>query len=426
MTAYRDNKANRQQLWEDLKGWTKNVDLFQKQYLLFPINYDLHWSFALLCNPSCLLRSGCGGNSGTGSNGSSTDATAGNSSATPAATASTSTQTKGVDLNTTLVDEIPMKNGLTNPNHNVHEQSVEKKDPSNEEVRTDDGHSVRDTMESISNICLKEQKQTGVGTLKERQISDLSGNNACSLVRETSVKSASLPNQHSASNESCSTPIVDGTDEKNIAVEATENLTAVPDPKSAPSGFTSASTSINNSKAKILTNENSEVQPLNTPKLLADQDSTIKQQSEPPSPPVGNDDDMAACIMHFDSGKHFRLHRSGTIYRHIRKYMTACYEYTKAEDYPDCIINADTLPGISPPVPVQTNTKDCGVYMLEIIERIMEHPPVVTKKFVRRKGVLESSPFGNEWFEKKVTDFKRVQMQGLINELKNRVECMDN
>eukprot|EP00957_Ditylum_brightwellii_P099690 7594164-Ditylum_brightwellii.AAC.1 len=38
-------------MWSDLKGWTKGVDLLQKKFLLLPVNFDLHWTFVLVCNP---------------------------------------------------------------------------------------------------------------------------------------------------------------------------------------------------------------------------------------------------------------------------------------------------------------------------------------------------------------------------------------
>ena len=35
-----------------VKTWTKNVDIFSKDFLLIPIHRDLHWSLIVVCNPS--------------------------------------------------------------------------------------------------------------------------------------------------------------------------------------------------------------------------------------------------------------------------------------------------------------------------------------------------------------------------------------
>ena len=38
-------------LHQEMKGWTKNVDLFDKQYIHFPLVFGLHWSYLILCSP---------------------------------------------------------------------------------------------------------------------------------------------------------------------------------------------------------------------------------------------------------------------------------------------------------------------------------------------------------------------------------------
>eukprot|EP00978_Attheya_sp_CCMP212_P043791 scaffold291813_cov55-Attheya_sp.AAC.4 len=50
-TAYRDNTASRKKLFQDLKGWSKGVNIFDKKYLIIPINYSEHWTFVLVFNP---------------------------------------------------------------------------------------------------------------------------------------------------------------------------------------------------------------------------------------------------------------------------------------------------------------------------------------------------------------------------------------
>lgn len=39
-----------------VKKWTKNVDIFTKDFLVIPVNYHLHWSLAIVCNPRGMLE----------------------------------------------------------------------------------------------------------------------------------------------------------------------------------------------------------------------------------------------------------------------------------------------------------------------------------------------------------------------------------
>ena len=39
---------------EGVRRWTKNVDIFTKDYLVVPIHDELHWSLALVCFPGSI------------------------------------------------------------------------------------------------------------------------------------------------------------------------------------------------------------------------------------------------------------------------------------------------------------------------------------------------------------------------------------
>jgi sentrin-specific protease 7 len=39
-----------------VKKWTKNVDIFNKDFLLVPVNYKLHWSLGIVCFPGAVLE----------------------------------------------------------------------------------------------------------------------------------------------------------------------------------------------------------------------------------------------------------------------------------------------------------------------------------------------------------------------------------
>jgi len=73
------------------------------------------------------------------------------------------------------------------------------------------------------------------------------------------------------------------------------------------------------------------------------------------------------CMIHFDSGKHFKLHKTTEITGNIRKYLNAYYEAEYASTHPGISsINMKNMPSFTAAgLPQQDNTKDCGVYMLE-------------------------------------------------------------
>jgi Ulp1 family protease len=81
--------------------------------------------------------------------------------------------------------------------------------------------------------------------------------------------------------------------------------------------------------------------------------------------------------------------------------------------------DSKTLAGISPnELPQQTNTKDCGVYMLEIIDRILERPPDLSPKCIQKKGRIHIAAIHKEnWFTEERTNQKRCDILSLIDNL---------
>ncbi|KAL7463624.1 hypothetical protein ACHAXS_004012 [Conticribra weissflogii] len=124
------------------------------------------------------------------------------------------------------------------------------------------------------------------------------------------------------------------------------------------------------------------------------------------------------CMIHFDSGKHFKLHSTRTIFEDIRKYLFAFYEGEYIESHPDMpSITHERMPGWSVPVPVQDNAKDCGVYMLHIIEKLLTDTPRVDRDFVCEKSVREKY-FGKNMFGKDVIESKRGDILQLVHKLR--------
>lgn len=275
-SVYKDNKIQRSKMFDELKGWTKGVDIFEKKFLIFPVNYDFHWTFVLVCHPNHPI---------------------------------------------------------------IYGKPGEKKG------------------------------KTSAATLKKSIMTD-----------EAMEAEEEEPPLTTNSSEST-------TEDASKGKQAKELKTSHIDPGS--SGI--------NPKPAIAK-------------------GTKKKET--------NSKAASSCVVHLDSGKQFKIHNSATIFRHIRKYMTACYEATRSADCPGCTFTADTMPGLTPGVPLQTNTKDCGVYMLEIIERVLSRPPNVDAKFVEKKGAI--APFVPDEFGRIVTDLKRLRILGLIRELRNCAQQNSN
>ncbi|KAK9935505.1 hypothetical protein M0R45_022607 [Rubus argutus] len=56
--AVSEKKNNKDNLYVKLRRWWKGVDIFQKAYILIPINEDVHWSLVIICIPDKEEESG--------------------------------------------------------------------------------------------------------------------------------------------------------------------------------------------------------------------------------------------------------------------------------------------------------------------------------------------------------------------------------
>jgi hypothetical protein len=139
--------------------------------------------------------------------------------------------------------------------------------------------------------------------------------------------------------------------------------------------------------------------------------------------------DCIPCLLHLDSGKRFRLHNYVSICARMRVFLQVCLE--KQRDVKRELSKQD-LPGGSPPVPAQANETDCGVYMLEWMERftttttttttnVMIEGFRVTKEFIQARGNVE--PFGKTAFAQSRIDKKRNEYQSLLYTLSTRSEA---
>jgi len=138
---------------------------------------------------------------------------------------------------------------------------------------------------------------------------------------------------------------------------------------------------------------------------------------------------LRSCILNFDSEKKPRRHRPQTINDVIRKYLNACFENSfyyrpvklstpeQIREQAGKVFTSTSMPSLSPICPSQTNTDDCGVYMLDMLEKVVLDPPVVNNQFLEKKG--------NRWHPftlKSISDAnkKRLEIKAMIYKIIER------
>ena len=330
-TAYKDTKAARKKLYQDVKGWTKGVDIFQKRFLIFPINYDLHWTFVLAANPGDVLKV---------------------IPPPPAPKKKKATEAEQAPVPALVGTEV--------------------------EAIAIDTASAGAVVDGNADVGSRETSDGGEERSSAPQLLNNDAGKEGSSVAEVPSSKGRILEVDAAESEAVVRPLNQHCPEMDGASSGTQGTTTAP------------------------------------------ADIECVSAAAVPAASKESDSSLAPCLIHFDSGRHFKLHRSATIFKHIRKYLAACYEATKAEEYPQCHITAKTLPGIAPPIPQQDNAKDCGVYTLEFIERVLANPPNIDNEFIERKGVVKDGPFGNNWFAAAAIGQKRSDLTRLIRELEIR------
>lgn len=316
MNGNRNSKANRDRIWKDLKSWTKNVDIFKKRLLVFPINDALHWTVCIVCHPGRLIRR-----------------------------YSKEVMEKKANLDL-------KQNQAAEERKKRHWAKVDSNSP-------------------LAN-------QTGVAPLSLKPILNYDACPAQPISYHDLVANCVEPQTR---------PFVD---QKVLAAEQSTTTTDTP-------------------AAEAKKDDENQWQCDYCCKKYETFDLALEHESI-------CDENIDWCMIHFDSGKHFKLHKSTEILGNIRKYLNAAaaeYEST----HPGVLFTTKNMPGFSAAVPQQDNAKDCGVYMLEMAERMMRNTPQIDSVFVKKKGASKNNFFGSNSFSKDVIVQKRDDIHQLIRRL---------
>merc|ERR1712228_480959 len=113
-------------------------------------------------------------------------------------------------------------------------------------------------------------------------------------------------------------------------------------------------------------------------------------------------------ILHFDSMR--GCHPTNDIYAKLRMYLGDEWQrqYQNEDDDDKMIFNVDSIPGVSLGVPQQTNSMDCGVYLLHFAQLFALSP------FYNSGNSLSR----NEWFLPSDIAKKRIDIKALCIKLR--------
>ncbi|KAL3785684.1 hypothetical protein ACHAWO_011704 [Cyclotella atomus] len=337
----KNTKANRQKIWNELKSWTKGTDIFKKRMLVFPINYNLHWTVLFVFHPGRLVRR----------------------------------YEKVV-----LTKEVPKSTPIIS------------QDSAGGDVKTK-------SPERFANGL--RQAFSGVVSAVKQSIS-----NVASHISSPSRKQ----NDHATSEPDSNIKASAGEKASTVLINNNANHISSPSRKQ-----TDQATSETDSNTKAVTEQAHEQLATSTRwqcDFCAASLATYEVAGEHEKRCYQNKE---FCMLHFDSGKHFKLHDSQQIAGNVRKYLSAFYDGEYATTHPNVgALNQTNLPGYTSAVPQQDNTKDCGVYMLEVVERMLADPPTVDHEFVKKKCKV----FAKNLFGKDVIEQKRDDILQLVHKLR--------
>mmetsp|Transcript_23958 Transcript_23958/g.57811 ORF Transcript_23958/g.57811 Transcript_23958/m.57811 type:complete len:931 (+) Transcript_23958:89-2881(+) len=399
----RDSKALRTQISKDLKSWTKGTDLFKKRFLIFPINEHLHWTCVIVCHPGRLVRRHAKDLHGKKENamkvedkttGTGVSQSANNSEANPIS----DIKQKSFANSTSHDDNCSQKGSFQAGVNNATENQPPKKHITNESQVTNE-NSTLDCTEPKTGIA-KQKPFSNSTNVPGGSVTKSSDDDKCSHAPENQ------PQKSFTTNESSGNTAIDCT-EQGIITMRTECST-IDVPNVMVSKSSDDDNSIQNDSLRAQVNAGALVWQCDYCKTarFPIYDDAVKHEQT-------CEENVDQCIIHFDSGKHFKLHKMTEITGNIRKYLNAYYEAEYVSSHPGLAsFTKNNMPAFSARVPQQNNTKDCGVFMLENAQRIIENPPLVNFNFVKARGAnkkfLEDSSYDKYIIEKKRDDILQL------------------
>jgi len=116
-----------------------------------------------------------------------------------------------------------------------------------------------------------------------------------------------------------------------------------------------------------------------------------------------------ACILIFDSLA--GPARSGVV-RVLREYLQVEWNVKKSATHGECMFSRDTMLGLTPVCPQQSNFSDCGLYVLQYVKAFYMDP--IEDYSFRTRSLVD-------WFDEAEMRNKRAELQRLILDLQRRL-----
>ena len=348
-----------------VKKWTREVDLFGKDFILIPINEHSHWFLAIICFPSRVEKD---------------DST-----------------------------EEDLLNESTNSD--IEEVKVEEptkgKDESKMEI--DEVQS-----QSIANSEMGDKTRTDVpGITEDAQDDDLDiaeKNEAQDVSEEPKNEHTELADSVFVANN------IPATEDQEDTVESSTEIAVISSGSEAPQevgiGSTNLgvgdTTNVSSGAGDILdTVESAELKNTSENTAISQPKEPETRTQSPAFQEAGVVEFQQPCILIFDS-----LVSGGRsrVFTNLRQYLTVEWKEKKGGREPEKKFTKNNIKGSFPKIPLQSNDCDCGIYVLQFAESFFDSP-IVNYKFPIKK---------ESWFTKEHADGKRTVIKELIDSVHKR------
>ncbi|CAN0393592.1 unnamed protein product [Ascophyllum nodosum] len=99
------------------------------------------------------------------------------------------------------------------------------------------------------------------------------------------------------------------------------------------------------------------------------------------------------------------------------RYVEVSWNNTHGQAHGQTInLRSKSLPGCSPPVPLQTNDCDCGVYVIHYSKLLLQSPPVITEGFLSKS--CRGGMFNKKWFDHSAISHTRKTIRDTVEALR--------
>ena len=362
------NLSSAAKRYERIKRWTKNVNIFEKDFVIVPINQHSHWFVVVICFPGC--DPGC------------YDFETGKPVKEPIIQKNAKSEQMKMRNQSAKIDPVKTINLIDDMSSDYDEADA---------LDSDILEMIEPDKERLSEKLYK----NAMPSLWQTQISNSADFSNVMLSHEKLHRSPSDKSEYNtiADNrihglrESCSyspsSPSeVDESDNFNLAMED-DDIIKQTENSDYELGISPTYSSQSN---------------------CSDDDTKVKK---PSSPDTNCQKIKQPCLLIFDS---LQTKSRAKVASTIRDYLT--YEYSSKVSGETREFTVENFPACCPKVPQQNNSSDCGIYVLQYIESFFDNP--LNNYELPNFEILESP---EQWFLTTSVVQKRATIAKLIRQL---------